>query len=177
MSLDGHNFFYVNPLEVDPEASKKDARKHHVLPVRPKWFGCACCPPNLARLTTSLAKYMYTLGEDEIYVNLYMQNQARLKLGDARVSMECLTDYPASGEIALHPGAGRVHAVPAHTGLGEGVRADAQRRGAGPKARAGLCAHQPRFQRRRRDKAEPADAMRGACMPTPACAPIWARSR
>lgn len=106
MSLDGHNFFYVNPLEVDPEASKKDARKHHVLPVRPKWFGCACCPPNLARLTTSLAKYMYTLGEDEIYVNLYMQNQARLKLGDARVSMECLTDYPASGEIALHPGAG-----------------------------------------------------------------------
>lgn len=106
MSLDGHNFFYVNPLEVDPEASKKDARKHHVLPVRPKWFGCACCPPNLARLTTSLAKYMYTLGEDEIYVNLYMQNQAQLKLGDARVSMECLTDYPASGEIALHPGAG-----------------------------------------------------------------------
>ena len=106
MSLDGHNFFYVNPLEVDPEASKKDARKHHVLPVRPKWFGCACCPPNLARLTTSLAKYMYTLGEGEIYVNLYMQNQAQLKLGDARVSMECLTDYPASGEIALHPGAG-----------------------------------------------------------------------
>lgn len=106
MSLDGHNFFYVNPLEVDPEASHKDARKAHVLPVRPKWFGCACCPPNLARLTTSLAKYIYTLGEDELYVNLYVQNKAQLKLGGGQVTIECETDYPASGEIALRPGAG-----------------------------------------------------------------------
>lgn len=106
MSLDGQRFFYVNPLEVCPEASHKDARKQHVLPVRPKWFGCACCPPNLARLTTSLAKYAYTMGEGEIYVNLYVQNRAELELGSARVSMECATDYPASGEIALRPGAG-----------------------------------------------------------------------
>ena len=107
MSLDGRNFFYVNPLEVDPDASHKDKRKEHVLPVRPQWFGCACCPPNLARLTTSLAKYMFTLGENEIYMNLYAQAEADLKLGDKHVTLKCGTDYPVSGEIVLHPGAGK----------------------------------------------------------------------
>ena len=46
MALDGKSFFYVNPLEVVPEACHKDERKFHVKPVRQKWFGCACCPPN-----------------------------------------------------------------------------------------------------------------------------------
>lgn len=107
MSLDGRNFFYVNPLEVDPEASHKDRRRRHVLPVRPQWFGCACCPPNLARLTTSLSRYMYTLGEGEIYVNLYARSEATLDAGSVRVTLACETDYPRSGEIALLPGEGR----------------------------------------------------------------------
>ena len=34
MALDGKSFFYVNPLEVLPEASHKDERKFHVKPVR-----------------------------------------------------------------------------------------------------------------------------------------------
>lgn len=54
MAPDGKSFFYVNPLEVLPEASKSDTRKSHIKPVRQKWFGCACCPPNLARLFSSL---------------------------------------------------------------------------------------------------------------------------
>lgn len=36
MSLDGKSFFYVNPLEVLPEACHKDERKKHVKPVRQK---------------------------------------------------------------------------------------------------------------------------------------------
>ena len=54
MALDGKSFFYVNPLEVLPEACHIDERKFHVIPVRQKWFGCACCPPNLARLISSI---------------------------------------------------------------------------------------------------------------------------
>ena len=50
MALDGKHFFYVNPLEVVPQLSHKDPGKSHVKTVRPAWFGCACCPPNLARL-------------------------------------------------------------------------------------------------------------------------------
>ena len=44
MALDGRSFFYVNPLEVVPEACHKDSRKGHVKTLRQKWFGCACCP-------------------------------------------------------------------------------------------------------------------------------------
>ena len=40
----------VNPLEVNPYACHKDSRLRHVKPVRQKWFGCACCPPNIARI-------------------------------------------------------------------------------------------------------------------------------
>lgn len=107
MSLDGRNFFYVNPLEVDPEASHKDKRREHVLPVRPQWFGCACCPPNLARLTTSLGKYMFTLGENEIYMNLYARADSDLDVGGKRIKLSCDTDYPISGDIKVKPGQGK----------------------------------------------------------------------
>ncbi|MCD8012029.1 MAG: glycoside hydrolase family 127 protein [Lachnospiraceae bacterium] len=72
MALDGKSFFYVNPLEVNPEACQKDERKFHVKPVRQKWFGCACCPPNLARLLSSIASYAYTETENTLYLHLYI---------------------------------------------------------------------------------------------------------
>ena len=92
MSLDGHNFFHVNPLEVDPEASKKDARKHHVLPVAAQVVRVCVLPAQPGAADDLAGQVHVHAGEGEIYVNLYMQNQAQLKLGDARVSMECLTD-------------------------------------------------------------------------------------
>ena len=44
MQLDGKWFFYVNPLEVDPGISGKACTHNHVLPQRPQWYACACCP-------------------------------------------------------------------------------------------------------------------------------------
>lgn len=99
MSLDGKNFFYVNPLEVDPVASRENPNRKHVLPTRPAWFGCACCPPNLARMITSLAEYLYILKNDEIYVNLYMGNEAAVDLNGRTVSFVVDSDYPYSGDI------------------------------------------------------------------------------
>ena len=72
MALDGKSFFYVNPLEVLPEACHKDFHKSHVKPVRQKWFGCACCPPNIARIVSSVASYAYTEREDTLWFHLYM---------------------------------------------------------------------------------------------------------
>ena len=99
MSLDGKSFFYVNPLEVDPVASRENPNRKHVLPVRPSWFGCACCPPNLARMITSLPEYLYTIKEDEIYVNLYMQNEAAFDIQSTRVTLNMETNYPYEGTI------------------------------------------------------------------------------
>ena len=52
VNLEGNRFFYVNPLE--------SSGSHH----RSSWFGCACCPPNVARLMASLGEYLYATGEN-----------------------------------------------------------------------------------------------------------------
>lgn len=57
MALDGKHFFYVNPLEVHPKTLTFNHIYDHVKPVRQRWFGCACCPPNIARVLTSLGHY------------------------------------------------------------------------------------------------------------------------
>lgn len=102
MSLDGKSFFYVNPLEVDPVASRENPNRKHVLPVRPAWFGCACCPPNLARMITSLPEYLYTLKDNSVYVNLYMENKASVGLNGNEVAFDEITNFPYEGNVVFH---------------------------------------------------------------------------
>ncbi len=106
MSLDGKHFFYVNPLEVVPEASRRDPGKRHVLPVRPAWFGCACCPPNLARLLSSLGSYQYDVSGRDVYAHLYLNGEADLVVDGCPVSLRMETEYPADGRIRIRAGAG-----------------------------------------------------------------------
>ncbi len=100
-ALDGKHFFYVNPLEVNPAASEWDPGKSHVKPVRPEWLGCACCPPNLARLLASVDRYIYTVKEDLCLVNLYISNTSDLPVSGGSVRITQLTDYPADGTIRI----------------------------------------------------------------------------
>ena len=101
MSLDGQRFFYVNPLEVLPKRCAENQQYAHVKPVRQKWFGCACCPPNLARLVSSLPGYIYQTFENTIYVNLYTTNDAAIPLGGRTVDLSMTTRYPWDGEVTL----------------------------------------------------------------------------
>jgi len=89
ISLDGEKFFYVNPLE--------SAGDHH----RQEWFGCACCPPNIARLYASLGHYAYSMGDGEAYVHLYAQGSAALEMGGTRVSLDVKTAYPWKEKVTL----------------------------------------------------------------------------
>ena len=73
MSLDGKRFFYVNPLEVNPEYAQKVVGFEHIRAQRPNWFGCACCPPNVVRLITSLSQYAFIETDDIIYSNLLVR--------------------------------------------------------------------------------------------------------
>lgn len=101
MALDGKHFFYVNPLEVDPKKDKKDPTKSHVKPVRPAWLGCACCPPNLARLVTSLEKYIYTFKEEGVLVNLFVDSTVTERYAGGTVTLKQTTDYPRTGKVVL----------------------------------------------------------------------------
>lgn len=101
IAMDGKSFFYVNPLEVLPEACHKDDRKHHVKPVRQKWFGCACCPPNLARLISSIAAYGFTETEDTLFVHLYMGSNIVKEVNGNSVAIEINSSFPWDGEVNL----------------------------------------------------------------------------
>ncbi|MCM1027610.1 MAG: glycoside hydrolase family 127 protein [Roseburia sp.] len=104
MALDGKSFFYVNPLEVVPEACEKDERKRHVKPVRQKWFGCACCPPNIARLVSSLGAYIYTQGEDTLYTHLYVGSNISFTLNGTELDLMLESGFPWDGRVkaSLH---------------------------------------------------------------------------
>jgi len=101
MSLDGTKFFYVNPLEVVPEACENDQLRKHVKPERQKWFGCACCPPNIARMVTSLPDYIYTKNEDTLYLHLYIANESTIELKGIKTKIKLTTSYPWNEEIVV----------------------------------------------------------------------------
>lgn len=97
MSLDAKHFYYVNPLEVDPQKCKLDPNKQHVKPVRQEWFGCACCPPNIARLISSLEDYIYTENDNGTYINQFISNT----YSTDKLKIELSTSYPHDGDIKL----------------------------------------------------------------------------
>ena len=91
MALDGKSFFYVNPLEVIPGISGKSPNYRHDLLQRPKWYACACCPPNVARLVSSFGKYAYGESSDTVYCHMFADGDVTFENG---VEMTCETNYP-----------------------------------------------------------------------------------
>lgn len=106
MALDGRTFFYVNPLEVRPAEAKRRYDHHHVKAQRVPWFGCACCPPNIARTLASLAHYSHSLLPDGLALHLYASSETRVNIGGVPVRVDVETDYPWDGRIGI-----RVHAA------------------------------------------------------------------
>jgi DUF1680 family protein len=93
VSLSGDRFFYPNVLE--------SFGQHQ----RSAWFGCACCPPNVARLLPSLPGYIYATSDKEIYVNLFVDNTAVFAFQGSDIEIIQKTNYPWDGvvEVAINP--------------------------------------------------------------------------
>ena len=101
ISMDGKSFFYVNPLEVWPDSCLSRTSKEHVKPVRQKWFGVACCPPNIARTLASLGQYIYMKAKDTLYINLFVSNTSVVELEEKNIYVELVTDFPNDNNINL----------------------------------------------------------------------------
>jgi hypothetical protein len=93
VSLQGDRFFYENPLT--------SAGDHH----RKQWFGCACCPPNIARLLASVGGYVYSTTHEAIYAHLFVEGDADLEAAGQRVRLVSETNYPWDEMIrwTVHP--------------------------------------------------------------------------
>ncbi|MBQ1256988.1 MAG: glycoside hydrolase family 127 protein, partial [Clostridia bacterium] len=101
MNLEGDRFFYVNPLESWPKRNEKNQQFLHVKSERQKWFGCACCPPNLARLISSLPSYLYHTAGNTAYFALYSASSVSLPLDGGEVRYTVETDYPWDGCVKI----------------------------------------------------------------------------
>lgn len=101
MSLDGHHFFYTNPLSMWEEETKRAGVCGHIQSKRPGWFGCACCPPNLARMITSLGSYIYSSNDTTVYTHLFVAGEAEIPVGDKTVKLVQKGNYPWDGNISF----------------------------------------------------------------------------
>lgn len=96
MQLDGKRFFYVNPLEVVPGISGVSPTHRHDLTARPKWYACACCPPNAARLISSFGRYAYGENETTAFCHMFADGEVSFENG---MKLRCSTDYPYGFEV------------------------------------------------------------------------------
>lgn len=97
MSVDGGKFFYPNPLSSDGVYKfNSDGTT-----TRQPWFGCACCPSNLSRFIPSIPGYVYAVKNNNVYVNLFMASDAKLKVEGKDIELHTTTAYPWNGNINI----------------------------------------------------------------------------
>lgn len=100
LSLEGQDYFYQNPLS--------DDGNHR----RQPWFGCACCPPNIARQLAQLPSYMYSVTgrrfpesdgrHDMVWAHLYADSTATIPLhAGGSVTLKQETRYPWDGRVRI----------------------------------------------------------------------------
>lgn len=88
-SLDGRDYYYVNPLENDGTHRRRP------------WYYCSCCPPNVARTIASLPGYVYGTDADALYVHLYLDSDAHVDVAGKPVAITQRTQYPWDGAIDI----------------------------------------------------------------------------
>jgi DUF1680 family protein len=119
----GDRFFYSNPLATHPLAYRNRGEDQlHITLGRQEWFDVACCPPNFARLMLSLNGYIYLKGNDSVFVNLYVNSETQLHLGECACVLRQESDYPWKPDIRFRlsmsrPGTFALHfRIPAWSG-------------------------------------------------------------
>jgi hypothetical protein len=90
VSLSGDRFFYPNPLESNGQH------------LRQAWFGCACCPSNIARFVPAIPGYVYAVTDKELYINLFISNDADITIGNRKVKVTQKANFPWDGKVVIN---------------------------------------------------------------------------
>ena len=96
ISLDGTHFFYPNPLESDGQFAFNKGSC-----TREEWFDCSCCPTNLIRFIPYVPSLIYATEGKDLYVNMFMGNEANFKLDGNDLKISQRTNYPMDGKVAI----------------------------------------------------------------------------
>jgi DUF1680 family protein len=89
VSLSADRFFYPNPLESNGQHQ------------RSAWFGCACCPSNVARFVPAIPGYVYAVAPNQLFVNLFISNDATVELPGNTVNVSQVADFPWDGKVGI----------------------------------------------------------------------------
>ncbi|QOI98176.1 MAG: glycoside hydrolase family 127 protein [Flammeovirgaceae bacterium] len=89
LSLSGDRFFYGNPLASFGTHARRE------------WFGTACCPSNIARLTASVGDYIYATSSSGLWINLFIGNQANIMIEKQVIPVAMETNYPWDGTLKI----------------------------------------------------------------------------
>ncbi len=88
VDMEARNFTYTNALDSNEK--------------RYPWHGCPCCVGNIPRTLLMLPTWMYAVGKDSLYVNLYAGSTVTVDgVAGTKVEVEQTTDYPWSGKVAI----------------------------------------------------------------------------
>ncbi|WP_414445916.1 glycoside hydrolase family 127 protein [Citrobacter europaeus] len=101
MALDGKHFFYVNPLETQPKSIPHNHIYDHIKPVRQRWFGCACCPPNIARTLVAIGHYIFTPRPDALFINFYAGSEAQFTVDAQTLALKVEGNYPWDEQVSI----------------------------------------------------------------------------
>jgi hypothetical protein len=94
-AVGGCAFTYANPLHLRSDAA---GGGENAPTRRQPWFRCACCPPNLARLVSSLHDYVATTTDDGLQLHLFADAAIALPGGGTATVR---TDYPWDGRVEI----------------------------------------------------------------------------
>lgn len=89
ISMNGDRFFYPNVLE--------STGQHQ----RSPWFGCACCPSNVARFIPSVPGMAYAYKDNDVYVNLFTGSETTIQTDTNKIKLTQETEYPWKGAIKI----------------------------------------------------------------------------
>jgi hypothetical protein len=89
VSLSADRFFYPNPLESNGQHDRQ------------AWFGCACCPSNVARFVPAIPGYIYAVTDEDLFINLFISNEAEFMVGNRNVRITQKADFPWDGKIEI----------------------------------------------------------------------------
>jgi DUF1680 family protein len=97
VSLDGTEYFYVNPLrQIEPLPAKLRWSRTRV-----PFVTSYCCPPNVLRTIAEVNGYAYSKTGDAVWVNLYGDNTLSTELNDQPLKLTQQTDYPWDGRVRI----------------------------------------------------------------------------
>ena len=98
ISLDGKDYFYTNPMRISSDFPYKLRWPKK----RTDYISCFCCPPNTLRTLCETQDYVYAIGDNTIFVNLYGDSKLNTSINNiGAIELQQATDYPWDGHITI----------------------------------------------------------------------------